>query len=164
AKTLLLVFKTSGDITSKQNIWEQGGYKAGGLNFYLEDGSLYINGWTLKLDDGFTDWGPTALNAGVSTDTVYVATLVMDSVGGTFEGFINGISIGIDSTIDLLPKHQNDCAFGHTEGVSRFHSGGHGDDADFTGMIAEFYSFNAVLSVADRQMLETVLMEKYGIE
>ena len=53
---------------------------------------------------------------------------------------------------------------GHNEAKSKFLTGDNGSLADFTGLIAEFYSFNAVLSVADRQMLETVLMEKYGIE
>jgi hypothetical protein len=165
AKTLVIVFKTSSDITSKQNIWEQGGGTRGGLNFYIQDSNLYINGWTIKADDGYADWGLTAsiTAVDVNVDTAYVATMVMDSNSGNFEGFVNGSRIGVYSGIDLLPTHGNDCAFGHTNGNSRFLSGGHSNAANFAGQIAEFYEFNAILSTSEREGLENFLIGKYGL-
>lgn len=164
AKTLVVVFKTGSDITTKQVVWEQGGGKVGGLNFYIHGSLLYINGWAIKIDDAFPEWGLTELNTGVSANTVYVASMVMDSAAGTFEGFVNGVSIGVYAgVIDVLPKHGNDCAFGHTEGTSRFHNGGHKAVAEFGGLVAEFYEYNAALTPAERGILEGFLMDKYGL-
>jgi hypothetical protein len=90
--------------------------------------------------------------------------MVMDSTAGTFKGYVNGSQIGTTYTgIDLLPKHGNNNAFGHNEGKSKFHSGGNGSLADFTGQIAEFYEFNSVLTPADQTALENILLSKYNI-
>jgi len=75
AKTLIVVFKTSSDITSRQIIWEQGGGTRG-LSFYIDSGGLYVNGWNMGADE--PQWGPTGLNAPVLRDRPYVATLVLD--------------------------------------------------------------------------------------
>jgi len=160
----VVVFKTSSDITSRQVIWEQGGTNKGGLSFYILSDVLYINGWQLKVDEN-PDWGQTApsVNTTISTNTVYVATMVMDATGGTFEGFVNGSSVGTYTPIFYLPTHGNDCALGHNEVASKFHTGANKSVADFNGQIAEFYEFNDVLSSTDRQTLEDFLMSKYGI-
>ncbi|MHC4560590.1 MAG: fibronectin type III domain-containing protein [Planctomycetota bacterium] len=159
-KTLAVVFKTGSDIENRQVIWEQG---AGvrGLSFYLDDGNLYINGW--NLGETQTQWGPTALNTPISVNTAYLATLIMDSNAGTFEGFVNGTSIGIVGGIAQLHKHSGDCAFGHKEGATKFHDGTGSGAGNFAGQIAEFYQYNEALSSIDRQMLENVLMKKYGL-
>ena len=162
-KTLVVVFKTANDIndiTTRQVIWEQGAGTRG-LNFYLEDGKLYINGWNLGNDE--PQWGPTGLNTSVSANTAYVATLVMDASAGTFKGFVNGTSIGSVSGINKLYKHTGDCAFGHKEGGTKFHDGSGSGAGNFAGQIAEFYCFNSALSSSDRQTLENFLKAKYGI-
>jgi hypothetical protein len=159
-KTLAVVFKTTSDIQRRQVIWEQG---AGvrGLNFYLEDGNLYINGW--NLGESQPQWGPTALEAPISQNTAYLATLIMDADAGTFEGFVNGTSIGVVSGIAQLYNHSGDCAFGHKEGATKFHDGTGSGAGNFDGKIAEFHQYNEALQSIDRQMLENVLMEKYGL-
>jgi len=138
-------------------IWEQGG-GVRGLSFYLDGGNLYINGWNLQE----TQWGPTGLNTPVSAETVYVATLVLDAGAGTFEGFLNGKSIGAVDAIAQLYDHSNDCAFGHVEGATKFHDGSNDGPADFAGRIAEFHQYNEVLPGGDRRVLESALMDKYG--
>jgi hypothetical protein len=161
AKTLVVVFKTSSDITSRQVIWEQGG-GVRGLNIYLDAGSLYINGWNTGEDE--PQWGPTGLNTPVLRDHPYVATLVMDAGSGLFEGFVNGSSIGVSEGIGRLYGHSNDCALGHVEGASKFHDlTNNNGPANFLGMIAEFYHFNKVLAPSDRETLESLLMDKYAI-
>jgi hypothetical protein len=161
AKTLVVVFETSSNITSRQVIWEQGGGSRG-LNIYLDGGNLYINGWNTAADE--PQWGPTGLNIPVLRDRPYVATLVMDAGSGVFEGFVNGSSIGASEGIDQLYSHSNDCALGHVEGATKFHDlAANSGSAEFFGLIAEFYHFNDILTPADRQTLETILMNKYGI-
>jgi outer membrane protein assembly factor BamB len=157
-KTLVVVFKTGSNITSRQVIWEQGGGTRG-LNIYLDSGKLYINGW--NLDETQALWGPTGLNSPVSANTTYVATLVVNSGAGTFEGFVNGTRIGNIRGIGQLYNHSDDCAFGHKEGGTKFHDGTNSGTGNFVGRIAEFYLYNAVLSSSDRQTLENALMSRY---
>jgi len=162
AKTLVVVFKTSSDIASRQIIWEQGGGTRG-LNIYLEDNKLYINGW--NLGESEPQWGPTGtgLNTPVLSHTAYVATLVMNSSTGIFKGFVNGTSSGSVGGINKLYKHSDNCAFGHKEGGTKFHDGSSSGAGNFAGQIAEFYCFNSALSSSDRQTLENFLKAKYGI-
>ncbi|MCK5173433.1 MAG: hypothetical protein KAR47_08580, partial [Planctomycetes bacterium] len=161
AKTLLVVFRTSSDVTTRQMLWEQGG-AVRGLNFYIAEGNLYINGWDNNASS-VPQWGPTFLNSGISGDTTYIATLVMDSTAGTFKGFISGGAIGDVNSIGTLGAHTNDCALGHTESATIVHNGGKKDASDFAGLIAEFHSFDAVLSEGNRLDLEAILKDKYGI-
>jgi outer membrane protein assembly factor BamB len=164
-KTLIIVFQTSDNITSKQNIWEQGGNKAGGLNFYIQDANLYLNGWAFKDGPPDPNWGITAdtVNTSIDVNTTYLATIVFNANTQVFEGFVNGASVGTYSPAFYLPTHSNDCAFGHTQKSSRFLSGGHSNAANFKGLIAEFYEFNDVLTPADLAALENYLLAKYGI-
>ncbi|UCG58923.1 MAG: hypothetical protein JSU70_05300, partial [Phycisphaerales bacterium] len=157
-KTLVVVFTTGGDITGRQVIWEQGG-GVRGLSFYIDSGNLYINGWNRQE----TVWEPTGLNAPVSQKSAYVATLVLDADAGTFEGFINGASIGSVDSVAELYSHSNDCAFGHVEGATRFHDGSTKGPANFRGQIAEFYQYDRALSSDDLETLERILMSKYDI-
>jgi hypothetical protein len=160
-KTLVVVFKTGSDVTTRQVIWEQGGGTRG-LNFYLDSGSLYINGWNLGQNEA--QWGPTGLNMPVSANTAYLATLVMEGDSGGFVGLLNGVRIGGARGTDLLYNHSDDCAFGHKEGATKFHDGTTTGAGNFAGQIAEFYQYNEVLTDSDRRVLELVLMSKYGID
>ena|GEM_PF-5883335 len=159
-KTLVVVFKTGGDITGRQVIWEQGG-AVRGLSVYIDGGSLYVNGW--NLGEAEPQWGPTGLNRLISADTTYVATLVLDAGEGTFEAFVNGVLSGLAGGVSQLFGHSNDCAFGHVESATRFHDGSTGGPADFAGGIAEFHQYNTVLSSNDCRNLETALMIRYGM-
>ena len=160
-KTLIAVFKTSSDLITRQVIWEQGGGTRG-LSLYLDNGNLYINGWNLK--DTEPQWGPTGLNAPVLPDTACLTTLVLDADAGTFEGFLNGASIGSIDGVDRLYNHSDDGALGHVESATKFHDlTNNNGPADFVGLIAEFHQYNQALSTTDRQTLEAVLMAKYAI-
>ena len=150
-------------------VWEQGGNKKGGLNFYIHNGDLYINGWADSKTDNFEPYweqGGEDVNWTVAPNTAYVASLVMDATAdpNLFYGFVNGEPAGVPHTPCLgLPTHGDDCAFGHNEHRSRFISGSNRSLADFSGLIAEFYSYNAVLTEEDREGLECFLMDKYGV-
>jgi len=159
SKTLVVVFKTGSETANRQVIWEQGGGTRG-LNFYIDSGKLYINGWNLGENE--TQWGPTGRNAAVSANTAYVATAVLNANAGTFEGFVNGVSSGSVAGSQLY-NHSDDCAFGHKEGGTKFHDGTSSGEGNFAGQIAEFYQYNNVLSISDLRRLELALMNKYGI-
>ncbi len=158
-KTLVVVFKTGSDVTTRQVIWEQGGGTRG-LSFYLDSAKLYINGWNLDETQGL--WGPTGLNTPVSAHTAYVATGVLNANASTFKSFVNGESIGSIAGSQLY-NHSDDCAFGHKEGGTKFHDGTSSGAGNFAGQIAEFYQFNSDLPSSDLRRLELALMSKYGI-
>jgi hypothetical protein len=141
AKMLVVVFKTGNDITKRQVIWEQGG-DTRGLNIYLDGGNLYISGWNLNE----IPWFATTLSSSVSVNTTYVATMLMDSFVGKFEGFVNGLSIGSVGEIGWLYGHSGSCALGHVEGRTSFHNGATSEPANFSGQIAEFRMYNEVIS------------------
>jgi outer membrane protein assembly factor BamB len=162
-KTLFVVFKTGDDVSSKQLIWEQGGGKKGGLNFYIDSNDLYINGWAFADGPADPNWGLANLNTPIAENTTYLAALILNESTGNFKGFLNGVNIGTYSSAYYLPTHGNDCALGHVEGTSRFHNGGHKLVSNFKGLIAEFYQFNQHLLSADRGPLEDFLMTKYAI-
>jgi len=159
AKTLVVVFKTGSDVTRRQVIWEQGG-DTRGISFYLDNGKVYITGWNLQE----MPWAAMTPNTPVSANTTYVATLVMDTVAGRFEGFVNGLSVGNVSKITWLHTHSGACALRHVEGRARFHDGSTAGPANFGGQITEFHMYNDVLSNSARQTLEDVLISKYGVE
>jgi hypothetical protein len=156
-KTLILLFRASSDIASRQVIWEQGG-PVRGLNFYLDAGYLHVGGWNLAE----TEWGPTIVKSPIRPSSVYVATLVLDAGTGTLEGFLNGISIGAATGVDQLHNHSDNCAFGHVEGSTMFHDGTTAGPADFSGLIAEFRQYNQALSNDDCRAIEGILRSKYG--
>jgi hypothetical protein len=49
--------------------------------------------------------------------------LVLNAGVGTFEGFVNGASIGSVQGVNQLYGHSDDCALGHVEGATKFHDG-----------------------------------------
>ena len=85
----------------------------------------------------------------------------MDAVAGTFEGFVNGVSIGSVSGIAELHNHSDDCAFGHVESGTKFHDGTSTGEGNFAGRITQFHQYNKLLSSSDRRMLEVALIRGY---
>lgn len=127
---------------------------------YIDGGQLYLNGWNLSSSQDLS-WSPVGLNGEVLANTAYVVVLEMDSFSETFEGFVNGQSIGMVDGIGTLYKHADKNAFGHVEGTTLFHDRSTGGPANFKGYLAEFYSFNAILLEGERKVLEDELMGKY---
>ena len=49
-RTINLWFRTSDNVTTRQVLWEEGGFLRG-FSIYIESGSVYVNGWNLPNDD-----------------------------------------------------------------------------------------------------------------
>jgi len=159
-KTLMMAFRTGDDVTSRQVLFEQGG-QTRGLNFYIDDGEIYLNGWNLAE----TKWGPSFASNTIEANTTYVATFVFDQAAGAIEGYIDGNSIGSISGVDHLYRHSQDIGIGSVNNSTRFHDGAfNGDGHYFDGLIGEFAQYNRALTEDEQASVETYLQDRWQNE
>ena len=170
-RTISLVFKTGGDVNSRQVIYEEGG-SVNGFNVYVNNGSLVAAAWAESNDwgnNGGTQDDRFSISKSVSANTAYVVTFVFDKdASNQLKLFVNGASEGTvsDANINEMPAHVGDIAIGNVEEDTEFNGptdktgdGGEGFDGD----VAEAILANAAINSAQRQILESVLAERYGI-
>jgi VCBS repeat-containing protein len=156
-KTLMMAFRTGNDVSGRQVLYEQGG-SSRGLNLYVDNGQIYLNGWNLAE----TAWGPSFANSAVSPNTTYVATFVFDQAAGTVEGFIDGSSIGSVSGVSFLNGHTGDIGLGAVSGGTLYHDGTSSTSSNtFSGLIGEFVQYNQALSDVDRAGVEAYLQDRW---
>ena len=171
-KSIHVAFRTNAnDITTKQQIYEQGG-GTNGLGIYVRNGSVHVAAWnrgnTSNPTAPWNEGTPTPfISASVALDTEYIITFELDGdntgLTGTMTAYLNGQSMGSISNVGLLFDHTGGIEFGDSDG-SRY------DDnttaaTSFEGEISEFIYCNepASFPVAIRQGIESYLAIKYGI-
>ncbi|MCP5372752.1 MAG: S8 family serine peptidase [Hyphomicrobiales bacterium] len=155
-RTIAVAFQTGADVAARQVVYEEGGALRG-LNLYIDGGSLYLGGWNLAE----TVWGPSFLDAAVSADTGYVATLTFDGAAGTLSGTLNGVSMGTVAA-DTLYIHSGDIGLGAMLDASYFHDGAaSGSGFSFAGDIGELVQYDRALGGAEQALVEGYLMDKW---
>ncbi len=140
------------DVQRKQVLFEEGGWTRG-LNAYLQQGRLYLQGWNTANDDSgsTTPWGPFFVDTEVESDTTYHVALVLDQPNGTLTGYVNGIEIGHVSGVGRFFLHLDRTAIGGVRDYTRFHDGtsSHTPANEFSGVIDEVAIYAQTLA-ADR--------------
>lgn len=176
-KSINIAFRTnSNDITTKQQLYEQGG-GTNGLGIYISAGNLHLSVWN-RGGQAQGDWNDDAggietVSTSLVAGTEYIVTLEYEgdnsgSYNGTVTGYLNGQSFGILSDpfgqgVGLLYDHTGGIELGDSDG-SRYDDGGTAASS-FEGEISEFIYCNepaAILS-AQRNRIESYLAIKYGI-
>tara|TARA_R110001599_G_scaffold145336_2_gene327764 strand:+ start:23786 stop:30733 length:6948 start_codon:yes stop_codon:yes gene_type:complete len=172
-KGITLAFRTGNDISTKQQIYEQGSNDRG-LNVYVRNNEIYIGAWNVTNDGAGSPWGFNSVNTSaltgardVTTDTEYIITLEFDgnaSETGDVVAYLNGQSFGTISNVGLLFSDTNGIGLGDTNGQSRYDDGTTAA-ASFYGSIAELVYCNepGAFSFAQRNRIESYLAIKYGI-
>jgi hypothetical protein len=156
-KTMMMAFRTGVDVTGRQVLYEQGG-QTRGLNIYIDDGELYLNGWNLAE----TVWSPSFTKTAINANTTYVATLVFDQAAGTVEAFVDGNSIGSVSGVSSLNAHSQDIGIGAANNSTRFHDYAFaGDGHYFDGLIGEYLQYNRALTNDERPAVEDYLQDRW---
>lgn len=148
ARTIELWFNAD-DVQARQVLFEEGGISRG-LAIYVDQGSVYFIGWNTKNDDATTPWGPVWVSAPVTAGATHHVALVLGGTAG-FEGFVNGTSVGSNSTSGNLFKHGAKVAIGAMDDDTRFHDGSvtnSGRAFHFDGTIDEVALYNTALSPA----------------
>ncbi|MFY0593160.1 beta strand repeat-containing protein, partial [Roseivirga sp.] len=171
-KSINIAFRTSSDISTRQQLFEEGG-GTNGLGIHIDGGILYGSVWN-RGNSGSTGapWNtvtPTSFvsTSSISTDTEYILTLEFDgntSSTGTITLYLNGQSFGSLSSVGLLYNHTGAIGLGDVNGASRYHNNTTAAGS-YRGEIAEFIYCNdpAALTTAGRNRIESYLAIKYGI-
>ena len=160
-KIIVLVFRSSDNITDKQVIFEQGGGTRG-LNIYLFGGSIYFNGWNRANDDAgaTTPWNPVYVSEPVMTNTNYVAVLRYSYSSNKISAYLQGQLVGESLGVGRLFNHSDDAAIGGVRGSTYYHNGT-SDVTYFKGHISEVIKYNGGLSDSNLQGLMNQLTNTY---
>lgn len=160
-KVIFVVFRSSGNISDKQVIYEQGG-KRRGLNIYLMDGQIYFNAWNRRNDDnGATSpWNPVYVAAPISANTNYVAVLRFSYTNKRVSAYLQGQLVGETLGLGRLFSHSGNVAIGGVHGSTFYHDGT-SDRTYFNGHISEFIKYNGALEDGELQGLMNQLTDTY---
>lgn len=167
-KGINIAFRTGNDITTKQQIYEQGSNDRG-INAYIRAGSLYVGAWNIPDTDGTgDDWAFNSRStSSIGTETEYILTIEFDGnsgVTGTVTAYLNGQSFGTIPNVGLLFADTDGIGLGDVNSASRYDDGT-GAAASFYGSIPEFIYCDSPgsFSATQRNRIESYLALKYGI-
>lgn len=175
-KDYFLVIKTSGNVTSRQVIYKQGGASRG-FAIYIESGSLYFNAWNNENSDPGNPWGSGAGTAstyaryaeftGLQTNTPYIVSCLFDkSASKKLRIYVNGQLGAVSETraCGMVYSHTGNASIGGADGDARFHDGTSNSGKYFNGYLAEMIHFTeAPVNETRRRLLENYFSGKYNI-
>ena len=169
-RTIQTVIKTSNDINSRQVIFEEGGGTRG-LNIYIFQGELYCGFWN-ATNDGDGTQAFVSSKTTISQDTKYVVTMLFDysnyagasGVDGQIECFVDGASIGTNTTTSRLFSHSGAIGLGGMNNSSRFETGtSSGNGHYYKGHIYEFLMYNTAHSDSSIEKLTNFHKNKWSL-
>lgn len=165
-RSFVLVFRTGGDVATRQVLYEEGN-KTRGLNIYINAGAVYVAGWNTPNDGPGAPWAFGSINTPVAANTDYVISFVKAgnvTTTGTINGYLNGTNFGTINNIGLLYAHSGRISIGAKRTGTRYETGQSGGNGQyFAGDIAEFIHYNFSLGDAERIIIENSLAAKYGL-
>ena len=157
-RSLSIAFQAGDDVAGRQVLYEQGG-TVRGLNIYLDDGKLYVNGWN-RAEEA---WGPLSVSTDVAANNSYVVTLSFDAEAGTLTGYLNGASFGEVAGAGTLYAHSGDIGLGGVRQHTYFHDGASSANSgfNFSGHIGEVAFYDRALTDNERAGVESYLADKW---
>lgn len=165
-RTFVTMFRTGGNVTARQTLYEEGG-TGRGMNIYIFNGNLYMGAYNLNVDASDTPWGFVSLNAAVTANTNYILTYLYQGNNcktGTIQMYLNGTLIGTLNNIGRLFAHTGAIGIGATNTDTYFETGASsGTGQYFTGAIGELIMYNYNINSAQRIIIENYLAAKYAI-
>ncbi len=173
-KVVNMNFRTSSDITNRQQLFEEGG-STRGLGIWILGGEIYASIWNRAETAPLGDWNNgtfiSTINTPITIDTEYVLTCEFDgdnsgvTQNGTFTCYLNGESIGSLTGLGQIYNHTDAIGLGFTNGGSLFEDGTSSGGNYFNGDIAEFIYQNdpASITTLQRNKTESYLALKYGV-
>ena len=162
-KVVAVAFKTSGDISSKQVIYEQGG-STRGLNIYLLGNNLYFSVWNRHPDAGLetNNWGHKSVSAPIQANKEYVAVLEYSGSNGFIKGYLQGQLVGQTTGVGSLFQHADDSAIGGVRGSTYYHDNSTTNAAArFQGYVSEFIKYNSAVPSSELTTLIAQLTSTY---
>jgi subtilisin family serine protease len=154
-KTMLVDFKSGNNIEDLQVLYEQGGSRRG-FNMYIKDGKLTMSVWNFDKN-GF---GLKTISQKIKPDTDYTSTLVFDGKNndrGTFTGYLNGESIGVEKGVGFLPRHSGGIGVSEINGITIIDGKKVKQAEEFSGKINKIAQHNDALNKKDLDAYEASL-------
>lgn len=139
-RTHEVVFETSGDVTTRQVIFSEGG-GTNGVTLYILSGQLYSRWWSES-----TGFAGGHINTTISTNSKYYVSMSYN-YPGEYNLYVNGVKINGVATSATMNAHSGNGGIAYTGGNSKdFHdllnSGGH----YFDGTIHELFVYDTTNS------------------
>ncbi len=181
-KSFVMIFKTSWDISSFQNLYDEGTAQKW-FSIQLVSGHIFWWIWN------FVDWtwvNLASVDMGpISGDSVYTLVLVFDSLSWTLAGYIDGQLKDIITGLNETQTNHGACRFDTSFWCALFTSGGSFsigatknwsvdlanstvvvgfEDNVFKGYIWEIQTYNYTLTEAEISGITLYLFEKWGID
>lgn len=166
-KSINIAFRTGNDISTKQQIYEQGSNDRG-INAYLRGNSLYVGAWNIPADGTGGNWAFNSTStSSISTETEYILTIEFNgntALTGTVTAYLNGQTFGTIPSVGLLFADTDGIGLGDVNSQSRYDDGTTAA-ASFYGSIPEFIYCNSPgsFNASQRNRIESYLALKYGI-
>lgn len=165
-RTYYFVFKTGGNVTSTQVIYDEGNASRG-LNVFINNGSLYSGFYNLPNDGVGAPWGFYDSSASISANTLYILAYRFEGKNGTngnVEIELNGTAIGTITNVGLLYPHVGMVSIGATQGNTYLQSGSSGGAAlGFKGEFLEFIYYDQLLNDVEFNLITNYLSSKFDI-
>lgn len=145
-RTVELVFNAD-DVTSRQILYEEGA-TVNSLAIYINNGEIFVVGTDQGAWGPNSSQGPNNIRAPIVAGETYHVAFVYTR-NGTFEGFLNGVSIGNVAVPNVaFPAHSGDIGIGGLNGGVWFDdfSTGANNGFNFDGRISDVAIYNRSLS------------------
>ncbi|MDA7494798.1 LamG domain-containing protein [Candidatus Gracilibacteria bacterium] len=167
-KSFAAVFKTGDDVTTFQNIYEQGGGSRG-YSFVVDNGHVYAGVWNENEWDAGHQYKSVDLGV-AQTNTTYFAMIVQDSQSAldnenTLKIYLNGNLASVQTHTDSQANHGGQIGIGRVDGatVSPRTNANVNTDSFFGGNIGELISWNYALDQADVNGVQEYFSQRWGI-
>ncbi len=183
AQTIILAFRTSEDVTSRQVLWEEGG-GARGMNIFIYNGEIYLGAYDDVLDNDVLygtygkvqKFGYNYVKSPMQPNTTYIISHVFsaptnNSLSGYVKGYQNGAYFGVLQSggqyaagIGGVYRHPDPIGIGAVNSDTFNETGAKGNITGqyaFKGRLAEICYYNLVLNDAERIIVENYLGAKY---
>lgn len=169
-----LAIETGAEVTSRQVIYEQGGF-ARGLNIYIHNGNLYFHTYNDIDDEGPNSaWGPVSgtpqvVSTPVATNTAYVILAKYDITGATnaMELYVNGTLVGSIPAAGfpgLVYSHNKASVGALLNGLLHDNTSNPNYSFQFNGSISEIIAYtNAPINDAREKLINNYMSAKYAL-
>lgn len=146
-RTVELVFNAD-TVAGRQVLYEEGA-GVNGFTIYIDNGLARV---TAEDDQGGQRFADLDISAPIVAGQTYHIAFVFDGPGDTFEGFLDGVSMGGPVSITsegVFPSHSGNIGIGAAVDGVQFHDGESGAGFRFDGRISDVAIYNRALTGAE---------------
>lgn len=149
-RTIGIAFQTSGDITTRQVLFEQGGGLRG-MSIYIEDGKLHHAAWNYRKG---VEWGYKEITTDIDTNVRYTTTFLLDTTSastGSLHLYLNGTHENSIAGVGYVyPDSSSTIGIGILQDQGRFPEANViGDQYAFSGTINRIVYYDEALNSAN---------------